>query len=47
MQYQKDGDTYIIYLEKGESIVAKLTQFCKDQSNNKRSNFWYKCNQRN
>ena len=30
MQYQKDGDTYIIYLEKGESIVAKLTQFCKD-----------------
>tara|TARA_B100001750_G_scaffold217574_1_gene203030 strand:- start:124 stop:549 length:426 start_codon:yes stop_codon:yes gene_type:complete len=30
MQYQKDGDTYIIYLEKDESIMAKLTQFCKD-----------------
>ena len=30
MQYEKDGDTYIIYLEQGESIMAKLTQFCKD-----------------
>jgi len=31
MQYEKDGDTYIIYLEQGESIMAILTQFCKDQ----------------
>ncbi|HIB72327.1 MAG TPA: DUF296 domain-containing protein [Candidatus Marinimicrobia bacterium] len=30
MQYEKDGDTYIIYLEQGESIMASLTQFCKD-----------------
>ena len=30
MQYEKDGDSYIIYLEQGESIMAKLTQFCKD-----------------
>ena len=30
MQYEKDGNSYIIYLEQGESIMAKLTQFCKD-----------------
>ena len=30
MQYEKNGDTYIIYLEQGENIMAKLTQFCKD-----------------
>ena len=30
MQYEKDGYTYIIYLEQGESIIAMLTQFCKD-----------------
>ena len=30
MQYEKDSDSYIIYLEQGESIMAKLTQFCKD-----------------
>ena len=30
MQYQKDADTYIIYLEQGESIMAILTQFCID-----------------
>ena len=30
MQYEKDGDSYIIYLEQGESIMAILTQFCKD-----------------
>jgi hypothetical protein len=30
MQYKKDGDSYIIYLEQGESIMAILTQFCKD-----------------
>ena len=30
MQYEKDGDTYIIYLEQGESIMAILTQFCID-----------------
>ena len=30
MQYEKDCDTYIIYLEQGESIMAILTQFCKD-----------------
>ena len=30
MQYEKDGDTYIIYLEQGESIMAKLTEFCID-----------------
>ena len=28
MQYEKDGDTYIIYLEQGESIMATLTEFC-------------------
>ena len=30
MQYEKDGDTYIIYLEQGESIMATLTEFCID-----------------
>ena len=30
MQYEKDGYMYIIYLEQGESIMAMLTQFCKD-----------------
>ena len=30
MQYEKDGYMYIIYLEQGESIMAILTQFCKD-----------------
>ena len=30
MQYEKDGDSYIIYLEQGESVMARLTQFCKD-----------------
>ena len=30
MQYEKDGYTYIIYLEQGERIMAMLTQFCKD-----------------
>ncbi|MCS5614532.1 MAG: DNA-binding protein [Candidatus Marinimicrobia bacterium] len=30
MQYEKDGYTYIIYLEQSESIMAMLTQFCKD-----------------
>jgi len=30
MQYEKDGDTYIIYLGQGESIMAILTQFCID-----------------
>ena len=30
MQYEKDGDTYIIYLEQGESIMAMLTQFWKN-----------------
>jgi len=30
MQYEKDSDTYIIYLGQGESIMAILTQFCKD-----------------
>ena len=30
MQHEKDGDTYIIYLEQGESIMAILTQFCID-----------------
>ena len=30
MQYEKNGDTYIIYLEQGESIMAILTQFCID-----------------
>ena len=24
MQYEKDGDSYIIYLEQGESIMAKF-----------------------
>jgi hypothetical protein len=30
MQYEKDGDTYIIYLEQDESIMAILTQLCID-----------------
>ena len=30
MQYEKDGDTYIIYLGQCESIMAILTQFCID-----------------
>ena len=30
MQYEKAGDSYIIYLEKGQSIMAELTQFCID-----------------
>ena len=30
MQYEKDDDTYIIYLEQGESIMATLTEFCID-----------------
>jgi len=32
MLYKQDGDTYIIYLEQDEPIMATLTQFCKDQS---------------
>ena len=30
MQYEKDDDPYIIYLEQGESIMATLTEFCID-----------------
>ena len=30
MQYIQDGDTYVIYIEQNELIMATLTQFCKD-----------------
>ena len=30
MQYIQDGDTYVIYVEQNEPIMATLTQFCKD-----------------
>ena len=32
MQYKQVDDTYIIYVEQDENIMAKLTQFCKDQN---------------
>ncbi len=31
MQYKQDGDTYIIYVQQNEQIMATLTQFCKDK----------------
>lgn len=31
MQYKQVDDTYIIYVEQDENIMATLTQFCKDQ----------------
>ena len=30
MQYIQDEDTYVIYIEQNELIMATLTQFCKD-----------------
>ena len=30
MQFERDNDTYIIYLEKDDRIMYSLTQFCKD-----------------
>lgn len=32
MQYKQDGDTYIIYVEQDEKIMATLTQFCQDRN---------------
>ena len=32
MQYIQDSDTYIIYVEQDEPIMATLTQFCKDNN---------------
>ena len=32
MQYKQDGDTYIIYVEQDEEIMATLTQFCQDRN---------------
>ncbi|MFC1527925.1 PPC domain-containing DNA-binding protein [Candidatus Neomarinimicrobiota bacterium] len=29
MQYKKHDNTYLVYLERGESVVEKLTEFCK------------------
>jgi len=31
LQYKQVDDTYIIYVEQDENIMATLTQFCKDQ----------------
>ena len=31
MQYKQVDNTYIIYVEQDEDIMATLTQFCKDQ----------------
>ena len=30
MQYKQDGDTYIIYIQQNEQVMATLTQFCID-----------------
>jgi len=30
MQFKKDNNTYIIYIQQNEKIMATLTQFCKD-----------------
>ena len=30
MQYKKSGNTYLVYLERGESMVDVLTNFCKE-----------------
>ena len=32
MQYIKSGKSYLVYLEKGESVVDVLTNFCKDNN---------------
>ncbi len=32
MQFKKYGSTFFVYLEKGESVVNKLTNFCKEQN---------------
>ncbi|RZP31202.1 DNA-binding protein [bacterium] len=32
MQFEQDGDTFIIYLEKDDCIMESLTKFCKDQN---------------
>ena len=31
MQFKKHDDIYLVYLEKGESVVDVLTDFCKEQ----------------
>ena len=30
MQYKQDGETYIIYIQQNEQVMATLTQFCID-----------------
>lgn len=30
MQYRKNGDRYIIRIDKGEEIIKTLTEFCKE-----------------
>ena len=30
MQYKQDGDTYIIYIQQNEQVMATFTQFCID-----------------
>ena len=32
MQFKEYGTTYFVYLEKGESVVDILTNFCKEQN---------------
>ena len=32
MQYKQHGTTYFVYLEKGESVVEELTNFCKEHN---------------
>ncbi len=32
MQFTKSGETYIIRLERGESIISSITSFCKEES---------------
>lgn len=32
MQFKQHGDSYFVYLEKGESVVDKLIKFCKEHN---------------
>ena len=32
MQFEQDGNTYIIYVEQNEPIMETLTKFCKSQN---------------